>query len=87
MRNIPDTQTTLLTVYRWHADIKPDNILWVKNESFKLADPGFAVFVEKVDGAEAETELKGGTQAYGAPECSITKKFGLVRQTIVSRLG
>jgi hypothetical protein len=39
-----------------------------------------------MDGVEAEVELKGGTQTYGAPECGTSKAFGKVRQTIVSSL-
>jgi len=47
---------------RWHADIKPDNILIVKGK-FKLADPGFARF-EKKTGKDA-TIIQGGTTTYG----------------------
>jgi hypothetical protein len=32
---------------------------------FKLADPGFAMFIEKKDEAKPETEFKGGTETYG----------------------
>jgi hypothetical protein len=48
---------------RWHADIKPDNILVVHGE-FKLADPGFARFVKKSD-REPEEFMLGGTVTYG----------------------
>ena len=54
----------------WHSDIKPDNILSVRNK-FKLADPGFARF-KKVDKAKGERppeeHILGGTESYGAPE-------------------
>lgn len=56
----------ILTVYRWHADIKPENVL-VVNDKFKLADPGFAVFEDgkqDVDGRPRK-EIKGGTTSYG----------------------
>lgn len=54
----------LMDGFRWHADIKPDNILIVQGK-FKLADPGFATFVKKKN---TETEPKkvvaGGTETY-----------------------
>ncbi|KAL8772818.1 MAG: hypothetical protein Q9209_002163 [Squamulea sp. 1 TL-2023] len=50
----------------WHADIKPDNILSVQGR-FKLADPGFAKFVEKGE-KDPEEFVLGGTETYGAPE-------------------
>jgi len=46
---------------RWHADIKPDNILRVGG-SFKLADFGFAAF-KGMD--EERALLRGGTVTYG----------------------
>lgn len=61
---------------RWHADVKPDNILRVKGK-FKLADPGFATFELKEAFAQAEkrhaeakkrqatTMIRGGTKTYG----------------------
>ena len=72
---------------RWHADIKPDNILSVervtvnttfdgnensepvkREKKFKLADPGFAKFVEKTkkdsEGVPKQ-RLRGGTETYG----------------------
>jgi hypothetical protein len=48
---------------RWHADIKPDNILSVQGK-FKLADPGFATFIPKKDGIPKE-HVSGGTETYG----------------------
>jgi hypothetical protein len=50
--------TTSLSCYninrtRWHADVKPDNILQVKGK-FKLADPGFATFEKREAFAQAE---------------------------------
>ncbi|KAL8784971.1 MAG: hypothetical protein Q9213_003632 [Squamulea squamosa] len=53
-------------LHGWHADIKPDNILSVQGR-FKLADPGFAKFVEKGD-KDPEEFVLGGTETYGAPE-------------------
>jgi hypothetical protein len=50
---------------RWHADIKPDNILWVQ-QRFKLADPGFARF-ERANEKD-ETIIRGGTRTYGMSE-------------------
>ena len=59
---------TSLTGDRWHADIKPDNILLV-NGKFKLADPGFAKFVNASAKGKEEEHLKekiyGGTWTYG----------------------
>jgi serine/threonine protein kinase len=53
----------------WHADIKPDNILKVK-ERFKLADPGFACFAlsegqARLGNREQTTNIRGGTTTYG----------------------
>ena len=57
---------------RWHADIKPDNILIIEEEDstgntrerFKLADPGFAKFVAKTC-QNRKVMLTGGTETYG----------------------
>jgi serine/threonine protein kinase len=54
---------------RWHADIKPDNILLVRGD-FKLADPGFARFekseaFEKLGERDQTTIVHGGTRTYG----------------------
>ncbi|KAG8525536.1 uncharacterized protein KY384_009180 [Bacidia gigantensis] len=46
-----------------HGDIKPDNILWVQ-ETFKLADPGFARFEKS---GRAMGPPLGGTKTYGIP--------------------
>ncbi|ORY19162.1 hypothetical protein BCR34DRAFT_206984 [Clohesyomyces aquaticus] len=54
----------------WHADIKPDNILYVHGK-FKLADFGFSKFVEIGDGEAAKHIMTGGTLTYSAPECFI----------------
>ncbi|PGH18775.1 hypothetical protein AJ79_00188 [Helicocarpus griseus UAMH5409] len=51
---------------RWHADVKPDNILRVHGV-FKLADFGFAKFTARGEGV-AMQYIEGGTHAYGAPE-------------------
>lgn len=54
-------------VSRWHADIKPSNILNVA-ESYKLADPGFAKFLIKnwfKPNTLPKTHLDGGTWTYG----------------------
>jgi serine/threonine protein kinase len=48
---------------RWHADIKPDNILSVQG-GFKLSDPGFASFVQKADDMPKRS-IQGGTETYG----------------------
>ena len=77
----------MLTTYRWHADIKPDNILFFEDRlkkdnspeeahtsrleaneiTFKLADPGFARFVQKQDKPTdiPKEYLDGGTLTYG----------------------
>jgi serine/threonine protein kinase len=52
-----------LTGPRWHADIKPDNILSVQGK-FKLADPGFAKFVRKTENVPC-ISVHGGTETYG----------------------
>ncbi|KAH7022266.1 kinase-like domain-containing protein [Ilyonectria destructans] len=57
----------------WHGDIKPENILHVRQE-FKLADFGFSKFkladfdFSKLEKHIASTRLLGGTRTYGAPE-------------------
>jgi serine/threonine protein kinase len=58
-----------LTSYRWHADIKPDNILSVDGK-FKLADPGFAKFVKMTekDDIDLKQFVLGGTETYGKPK-------------------
>ena len=53
--------------YRWHADIKPDNILSVQGK-FKLCDPGFAKFIDKTD-EDPIVHLDGGTETFGNPPC------------------
>ena len=58
---------TILTTIRWHADIKPDNILLVQDK-FKLADPGFMKFVLDQSGSTREAVeevIEGGTRTYG----------------------
>jgi Protein kinase domain len=67
---------------RWHADIKPDNILSVHGK-FKLADPGFAHFIKKTD-AIPMGEILGGTETFGAPECHPSRRRSstAVHQTI-----
>ena len=57
-----------LTFSRTHADIKPENILFVQGE-FKLADPGFMKFhvsdqPGKIGQAIKEV-IEGGTWTYG----------------------
>ena len=54
---------------RWHADIKPDNILLV-NGMFKLADPGFAKFVKET-GKNPEEVVFGGTWTYGGCDLNV----------------
>ena len=52
---------------RWHADIKPDNILEIQGK-FRLADPGFAKFVERAKESsdpDPITNLTGGTHTFG----------------------
>jgi len=60
----------MLTFERWHADIKPDNILEIQGK-FRLADPGFAKFLERVKGkpgTDPMADLSGGTHTFGAFE-------------------
>lgn len=52
-----------LMIHRWHADVKPDNILRVHGE-FKLADFGFAKFQQKNKGAPM-AYIEGGTGTFG----------------------
>jgi serine/threonine protein kinase len=53
----------LTLIFRWHGDIKPDNILRVRGE-FKLADFGFTKF-EKDEIGKSSTFILGGTRTYG----------------------
>jgi hypothetical protein len=50
----------------WHADIKPDNILYIRGK-FKLADPGFAKWTKKTEQIcdLPSTVVDGGTDTYG----------------------
>lgn len=52
---------------RWHADIKPDNILLVENKC-KLADFGFARFVPETE--QARAYLAGATWTYSKQSSS-----------------
>jgi hypothetical protein len=55
---------------RWHADIKPDNILLVHGR-FKLADFGFSGFspVERTKSGTVPTQhIHGFTNTYGIPQ-------------------
>lgn len=49
--------------FRWHGDIKPDNILRVQGK-YKLADFGFAKFEREREG-NTKTYMDGGTRTYG----------------------
>ena len=60
---------------RWHADIKPDNILRVCG-SFKLADFGFASF-KRMD--EERALLRGGTVTYGKFDSLVFIRMSLKR--------
>lgn len=54
----------LTTYFRWHADLKPDNIVRVHGE-FKLADFGFAKFTRKQADKLPSEHMRGGTDSYG----------------------
>ncbi|KAK8086767.1 hypothetical protein PG994_001741 [Apiospora phragmitis] len=61
----------------WHADIKPDNILRVRDE-FKLADLGFAKFSLKDEtGSEPKAILTGLTETYGKGFSSFRQKIDI----------
>jgi hypothetical protein len=50
---------------RWHGDVKPDNILRVRDK-WKLADFGFAEFRRVKDANSQPTaDMRGGTETYG----------------------
>jgi hypothetical protein len=53
-------------IFKWHSDIKPENILEIQGE-FKLADPGFDKFLEKVKRPDSDlmANLSGGTHTFG----------------------
>jgi hypothetical protein len=51
--------------FRWHGDIKPQNIIRVRGE-FKLADPGEAQIQLSTGGVKAPRAIVvGGTLTYG----------------------
>ena len=49
---------------RWHADLKPYNIVRVHGE-FKLADFGFAKYTRKQTDKLPSEHMRGGTDSYG----------------------
>jgi serine/threonine protein kinase len=71
--------TYSLTYHRWHADIKPDNILSVDGK-FKLCDPGFAKFVKtnEKDDIGLKLPVLGGTETYGKAQNSECDYHGCV---------
>ncbi|KAJ0103838.1 uncharacterized protein J7T55_000466 [Diaporthe amygdali] len=71
------TSTTKILLLGWHCDIKPANIIYCKDgrrKGWKIGDPGFATFAEETHVRKQEglpvIQGKGGTSAYGGPECS-----------------
>lgn len=52
------------TAVGWHADVKPDNILFIDSE-FKLADFGFSQFARRPDREKTSNAIIGGTATYG----------------------
>jgi serine/threonine protein kinase len=58
--------------FRWHADLKPDNILRVHGE-FKLADFGFAKFKKRAPDRKPMEYIEGGTETYG--KCPLPKSI------------
>jgi hypothetical protein len=82
------TPRSLYDIYadtrRWHADVKPANILRVNGE-FKLADFGFAKFARRAEaeGTAPHQYIEGGTDSYGAPEVTCANSNSTpVRQEI-----
>ena len=69
---------------RWHADIKPDNILNIQGK-FKLADPGFAKFVVKSK-AEALEVIMGGTMTFGKRLFTLSR-FQIVHHLLICLKG
>ncbi|KAI1089040.1 hypothetical protein F5B19DRAFT_468927 [Rostrohypoxylon terebratum] len=55
-------------IFRWHGDLKPDNILRVDGE-LKLANLGLAKFKARDPGEVQKQHITGRTGTYGAPEC------------------
>lgn len=70
--NCSESSKMLLTMFRWHGDIKPENILRV-NGVFKLADHGEARY-EVATNSEyvARTNVSGGTRTYGKSRFILT---------------
>lgn len=66
-------QFTNTPFFRWHGDIKPDNLLRI-NGKLRLADFGFAHW--EFDRNNMETFMVGGTSTYGAPECDWKARGG-----------
>lgn len=56
------SRISIMMFHRWHADVKPDNILLIDGK-FKLADPGFVKFVQG-GSEEHATVVDGCTWTY-----------------------
>ena len=68
------TLVLLMRWRRWHADVKPANILFI-NGKFKLADPGFVKFVQN-NIEDPTAVLEGCTWTYSmdrAPLAEMTE--------------
>ncbi|XTI86035.1 hypothetical protein V2W45_1233385 [Cenococcum geophilum] len=85
VRDIHNLEYLKEKFYGWHADIKPDKILYIRGK-FKLADPGFAKWLKKTEQtcARPTTTVDGGTDTYGPPERHGAKSRNPVYQTIDS---
>jgi len=78
---------TLLIMYRWHQDVKPENILIVSNKAeqvhewhFKLADLGISHFKLNSSTPYSAASDTYGTRTYGYNPASLVGRSMLTKK-------